>query len=174
MRKKAQFAGRTIIWIATIVIGSMILVFGFRYLTQTKETACLAKSTIFKKDLIPDIELAQNQPGSVLERDYGVPCDIEKIFFMDKRIMDAVDFSSYSFSGYAEVVDSLQSKVDKNLFLVKNGKVEGSFNAGSVSIDDPYYSCYVTKTGKLKLFLEGKKGETKIVNMDSRLDCTTS
>lgn len=165
--KKAQFFGRPVVWIIAVIMIAMILFFGYRAITKSIQTGCLVQLTLFEKRLISDLESMYNQEGSVVEKDYIVPCGVEKIYFVD--IDKDVSFSSLS--NYPEIMDNVKSGTEKNVFMIKGNKVYDSFSA-DIEIAYPYYDCYITKNGALGLFLEGKAGKTGILKKNNKFDCT--
>lgn len=166
MNKKAQ-AEKLFVWILAIIMAALILFFGYNAVSKTTQTGCMAQLVLFEKSFVSDIESMYTQQGSVAEKNYNVPCGIDRIYFVD--IDKDVSFSPLV--DYPEIMDSLNG-TDKNVFLIKGNEVYRSFSGGDIEIAIPYFDCYITNTGALSLFLEGKKGGTGILKENFRFDCT--
>lgn len=168
MNKKAQVE-RIFVWFLAIIMLALILFFGYNAIAKTTQKGCEAQLILFEKRFTADIESMYAQQGSVVEKSYSVPCGVDRIYFVD--IGRDVSFSSLS--DYPEIMDSLNvTGTGKNVFLIKGGEVYRSFSGGDMEIANPYFDCYITKTGALGLFLEGKAGRTGILKKNDRFDCT--
>jgi len=47
-----------------------------------------------------------------------------------------------------------------------------SFSMGDIHIDWPYYDCYITKNGRIDVWIEGHGDDTKFLKIDDQFDCT--
>lgn len=161
---------KTVILVVALILTLLVFIFGYKGVAKTAQTGCLAQLNSFEKNFLGDVESLYTQSGSVIEKKYGVPCGVEKIYFVD--ITKEVSFSSLG--DFPEMVDSIHSGVQKNVFLIKGGKVYDSFYGGDIDVENPYFDCYDTKAGTLNLYLKGKDSSAGILKKDSRFDCTFS
>jgi len=69
-------------------------------------------------------------------------------------------------------MDSIKSKVEKNVFVVKNNKILSSFYAGNLDIEFPNYICFLPKFGKIDFIVEGKGTSVSVVGGCLQPECT--
>ncbi len=157
--------------IAIIIV--LISYFGYKGFSKISGTTCRSELALFEKDLQVAARGISSQTGSVEEKKYKVPCKAERIYFVDLSAFATLgDESLELLEEYAEMEDSVRSGAKKNVFLIKNNEIIDTFEMGDLNIGPPYYDCYITKTGILDIYLEGKKGEAGILKKDEKFDCT--
>ena len=161
-----------ILIIAIIVV--LTFYFGYRGISRISETSCKSGLALLEKDLQTAVNAMASQTGSVEEKEYKVPCDIGRMYFFDLKAFASLglELPFEPFLSYPQIKDSIEAKVEHNVFLVKDNKITNAFYIGDIKIGPPYYDCYITKYGNLDLYLEGKKGKTGILKKDAKFDCT--
>ncbi|MBL7056212.1 hypothetical protein ISS07_04830, partial [Candidatus Woesearchaeota archaeon] len=149
MKKRGQ-GGEAIKY---LIISSMIIVislFGYSVFDKIRDKTCnseLAKFEIDLRDLDKQVKF-----GSAEEFQRVVPCNADKIYFVD---LDS-DIDMELLDDEPLLRDSISSKAQKNVFLMKKGKILDSFYAGNLGLSYPNFMCLVPRTGKIDFFLEGK------------------
>ena len=166
MKKRGQIGGEAIKYILIALVIILIQFMGYKLFTTLREKQCqteLAKFEIDLKDLYKGIEF-----GSVNERKYDAPCNVDKIYFieLDKDVPLSI------FNKLPIIKDSLKSKVKKNVFLVKNNKLVRSFYAGNLDFEYPYYTCLIPRSNEINFFLEGRGLKVKIIPGCAQPECT--
>ncbi len=153
---KAQLIGQVFIYVITIVLVAFILVYGYKAITTFKEKAEQVSFIQFKNDMQNTVEVLSLDFGSVKIKEFTVPDDIDNVCF----VKNFPSMPTLSNTKYPIIEDSVNSGVDKNVFLVGKG-VEESFNAGKISIDGNFL-CVSALGDIIKLRMEGKGDHTLI------------
>ena len=152
--KKAQL-GQIIVYLLAIVIASMVLVFGYRVVVGLRQQAEQTSFLNFQKSLEADIKSIYFDYGSVKKVSYSVG-GYKEACFAD---LDSI----YIGSAPNIVINSIDSKVKKNVFLV-NDKID-SFYVEKIKLTNPATEnpdCINIVNGKLDIKLTGK-GDSALV-----------
>ena len=150
--------------IAAVII--FVIFFGYGVVQKFIGRACSAEIAQFEIDL-KDLDKAV-KPGSVKEFTTQVPCDADEIYFFDLNKKISLDFLSH----LPLLKDSVESKAEKNIFLVKGDKVISSFYAGNLDISYPNYVCFLPKFEKINFFVEGGGSKAAIFPGCLQPECT--
>lgn len=148
--KKAQIAGEVLKYSLIGVVSVMILIAGYRIVNVVKDRACgteIAKFEIDMSGIDKSLRFGEKE-----EQSHSVPCNVDRIYFFDLSGNANYDFLNES----PLMLDAVKSG-SKNIFLIKDGEVKSSFNAGSLKIGQPYYICLVPKFGNVHFSVEGGK-----------------
>ena len=164
MKKRGQ--GEVIKYFIIAIIIIVITFFGYNVITKITEKACNAEIAKFEIDL-KNIDKSIKF-GSVKEFTQQVPCDVDEIYFFDLDKDINLDF----LEDIPLIKDSVQSKVEKNIFLLKDNKILNSFYAGNLDIEFPNYICFLPKFEKINFFLEGKGKKASVFSGCLQPECT--
>lgn len=165
MKKRGQLGVVVKQLIISMIIISVIF-FGYRTFTAVRENICnieLAKFEIDLNDLDKTVKF-----GSVNEIIKQVPCQVDEIYFFDLNKDINLDF----IKDLPLIKDSLQSGINENIFLVKDDKVIGSFDAGNLNIGYPNYICFLPRAEKINFFVEGKGTAVSVFSACLQPECT--
>ncbi|HJN56877.1 MAG: hypothetical protein QF436_01995 [Candidatus Woesearchaeota archaeon] len=165
MKKKGQLGDviRHVI-IAFIIVS--VTFFGYSTFAKFKNKACKTEIAKFEIDL-RDIDKTVKY-GSVREIIEQVPCNADEIYFFDLNKDIKLDFLDH----LPLLKDSVQSKAEKNVFIVKDDKIIDSFYAGNLDMDFPNYRCFIPKFDKINFFLEGRGTKATVFPGCFQPECT--
>ena len=149
MLKKGQAHQVIKILIAAVFI-LIIAYFGYKLTSDLIGRTCKTEMARFQTDLRHLDEKVKY--GNVMEFTKQVPCNTEEIYFFDLDQNPNTEF----IREIPLLSDSLESGVNKNVFLMKNDEIIDSFYAGDLNIEYPNYICFLPKFGNINYFLEGK------------------
>ena len=164
--RKAQLIGEIFKYAIVLVLASAVIVMGYRFIGYMKDRACKSELTKFQIDF-SNIDKDMRQGEKEL-RSYSVPCNVDRVYLFDVNKSINPD----SFNGIPIIKDSLKSGSDKNVFLIKEGKVLGLFYAGNMEIDNPYYICFSTVSGRINFFVEGLGKSVKVTSEPEQKLCS--
>ena len=170
MQKKSMIHGKIFGFFLTLIIVGAMLLFAANYLDKIKISFCQKSLILFEQDLKDSVEKMYSRFDSVQEKRLMVPCDIDRIFFIDlDKDMEASFKSLYEFPF---IEDSIKNSVRDNAFFIKDGKLVGSSYIGNIELKEPYFVCSDTSGGTLNLYMSGKGASAEIANTDCGNDCT--
>ena len=153
---KAQLIGQVFIYIITIIIVAFILVYGYRAIFIFKEKADQISFVQLKNDLQNTVEVLSVDFGSVKIRRFTVPENINTVCF----VKTFPSMPTLSGTNYPIIEDSVNSGVNKNVFLVGKN-VEESFFIGKISLDEDLL-CVSAIGNEIELKMEGRGDHTFI------------
>jgi len=166
MKKRGQ--GEVIRYFIIAITILAITFFGYKSLATIKDKTCNAELAKFQIDL-KNLDKTVNF-GSVKEFTYQVPCNSNEILFFDLNQRDKIITSLTNLNPI--ITDSIKSKVEKNVFVVRNSKILSSFYAGNLDIEFPNYICFLPKSGKIDFIVEGKGTSVSVVGGCLQPECT--
>ena len=158
MAKKSQIQANVIIYILAVVIGTAILLFGYKAI---KNMAGMQEDIIkidFKNKFQHEIELKANQFRNVNTLDFVLPKEFKMICMVDH-------FKTEEAKAWAEqnnltmIKNILEDDVAADVFLLKDNVVKDMLYTGALSLDDPL-ECIAINSGYLSLKFEalGRRG----------------
>src|SRR3989344_4668884 len=165
-RKKKGQLGHVIIYLfvaLSIVAGSL---FGYKAVASVLEKKCQVEISDFASDL-ENLEEGVHY-GSVEERSLFSPCDVDGIYFVDLE----KEINLNAFDNLPVIKDMLRSGFKRNLFLVKENELKGSFYASNFELGYPYFKCLAPWNDKINFFLEGRGAAVDIIPGCSQPECT--
>ncbi|MBI2208484.1 DUF4215 domain-containing protein [Candidatus Woesearchaeota archaeon] len=165
MGKRGQ-GGEAVKYIVIAAVIIFVTLFGFGVVQKVRDKTCNAEIAQFEISL-KNLDKAAKY-GSVKEFTEQVPCGADEIYFFDLSKDINLDFLNY----LPLLKDSVESKAEKNVFLVKDNELMGSFYAGNLDIGFPNYICFLPKSGKINFFLEGKGTEAAVFPGCLQPECT--
>lgn len=146
---KAQIYGQILIYVLTIMVVSLILVYGYSAVQNFKKRAEDVSCLKMKNDVQNAVEGMSGDFGSVKRKDiqlcagYSEACFVES--FENPNLPGSID---------PIIKDSVLSGTGRNVFLVDN-MARDSFSAGRISVE-PDVLCIRAVNSKISLRLEGK------------------
>lgn len=159
MSKRGQISTVFIYLFAAIVI-ILILILGYRYISNAKESIVKTDLFMLKEDLTSDINAISSDFGSSKTVSYSLPRQTELCLFdLDKK--DEI-LSNAQINSYPLIKDSIESNVNKNTFVVSSSVFE-SYYIGDIEIDEPYFECLKPIAGKVSFVIEGAGSKALIL-----------
>lgn len=153
---KGQMIGQVFIYIITLILISFLLFYGYRAISSFKEKADKVSYIQFKNDMENTIEALSLDFGSVKVRQFTVPANINIVCF----VRNFPGMPGLSDTKYPLIEDSVNSGLDKNVFLISDN-VEESFFTGKISPTEDLF-CVPAIEGKIELRMEGMGDHTSI------------
>jgi len=145
--KKGQIQSKIFILILALIIGGMIILFGYNAIKEMNEKGDRAAVIRFTTKLSEDVTSLSSEPGSVKTEKYGFPSSFDRICFVDlQQIQDLTYLNSYPL-----IKDSVKSQAEANIFFLKDNTMETAYIEG-LRLGDPYFNCVDSgKTVKVKM-----------------------
>lgn len=174
--KKGIAIGQVFIFMVAGIIFALILIFGYRSLSQFMESGEKVEFTQFKTDLESSIKKIYTEYGSARKEDFYPPPKYEQICFVD---MDAsydpgmCDFDPLACDVWQEAQEvrfdergeriSGYESVEANVFLQPLAPVPIKVYKISIAPEEGKdYLCLEIKRGSFSLYLEGKGDHTQL------------
>lgn len=133
--KKSQLYSQIFIYILTLVLISLILVYGYKYINDFKKRAEKLSCLKFEKDMQNSIQLLLSDFGSVKRKELKLCSGYKQICFVETFRQFNRNFPTSNVDPIDPLIlDSVQSGTEKNVFLVGNTAKE-SFYAGKISLE---------------------------------------
>ena len=157
---KSQMIGQVFIYILAVVLIGFILIYGYNAITTFIEKSNQISFAKLKNDLSNIVEIVSPYYGSVKIRSFEVP-GYNKVCFVKNYGGFPVPIPFSLFDDYPIMKDSVQSKVKKNVFLIKK-RTEESFFIGDITIDEDNdgieddIMCIQIIRNRIKIKFEGK------------------
>ena len=164
--KKSQIIGEVFKYALIGVFSVIVLIAGYKMVGVVKEKACnteIAKLEIDMRNIDKSLRFGTKELQS-----YDVPCKVDQIYFFDLN----KNIEPENFKEIPLIKDTLKSRGNNNVFLVKEGEVKRSFYAGNLEMAYPYYICFKPKFDKISLFIEGAGKTAKIASSCEQPECT--
>ncbi len=165
---KAQVYGQALVYIFTLVLVSIILVYGYNAIVNFRGRASQVSFLKFKNGLTNSMEEMASQYESLKEKAFSLPEGIKKVCFVETY--DALDITAIGASTSVDAIlkDSVQTETQpnpgnlikiKNIFLIDD-TVKNSFNVpvkmmvANDPVDDVY--CLDAVGGRITVKIKGK------------------
>lgn len=148
--------GQIFIYVITIVLVGFLLFYGYNAITGFKDKADQVSYIQFKNSLQNTAEVLSLDYGSVKVKEFVVPDSIVEVCV----VRNFPELPTLANTNYPIIEDSVNSKVDKNIFLVGK-EVEDSFIIPKVYLEEDM-KCFEVIGNKMKLKLEGRGDHTII------------
>ena len=147
--RKSQLYGQIFVYVLTIILISLILVYGYKSIQDFKNRAEQVACFKFKNDLQNTVESALSDYGIIKRKDiqlcnnYNMVCFVETYEIINlPNDIDPI------------IKDSIKSNTGRNVFLVKNIARE-SFYAGKISVEPEDVLCINATNNQITLRFEG-------------------
>ena len=76
------------------------------------------------------------------------------------------------FDKFPLIQDSIASKLNKNVFLVKGDEVKRSLYSGNLELSYPYFECLMPMNERIDFFLEGKGRAVEVIPGCEQAECS--
>jgi hypothetical protein len=153
---KAQIQGQIFIYILSVVVVTLVLMYGYRAIRGFNQQAQMIDILEFKTTLQNEIDGIRSDWGSVKTLQIKVPNDYKEVCFVDLNKGGIINAS------YPLIADSVNSGVKQNLFLVRN-LGEESFYLGNITLAGPANMvCKSSVQGKTQVILAGRGDHVEI------------
>lgn len=154
--KKSQLYSQIFIYVLTIVLISLILVYGYNAVRNFKERGEQVCKLKLKNELQNSIKSISSDFGTVRRKDIQLCENYNEVCFVET--FEKIDNKRNPLSNVPItdpiIIDSINSYTNKNTFLVDKIAKE-SFYAGNISVELDVL-CIEAKNNRLSLRLEGK------------------
>jgi len=159
--KRGQLSGNVFIYVFSIIVIALILIFGYNYIFTTKENIVKTDLILLNNKLTSDIVAMSSDFGSSKKVSYSIPSQTELCLFdLDKK-NEILNKLPTNFDPL--IKDSLQSNVNKNTFVF-GGSIFESYYIGNIEIDGPYFICFKPIAGKVSFVIEGAGNKVLIIS----------
>jgi hypothetical protein len=153
---RAQMIGQILIYVVAVVLVGLILAYGYNAIITIKNSAEQVSFIQFEKELSSVVETISPDYNSVKIRGFEVPSGYTKVCF----VKNYGGFPTLSGTGYPMLEDSVNEKVQKNVFLIKPNANMKSIFIGDISVEDESGDadiiCLKTINHQIKLKFMGK------------------
>lgn len=157
--KRGQLSGNVLIYAFSLVLIAVILVIGYKYFIESKETMAQTDLILLKSKLTSDIRSISQDYGSSKKVSYSLPSSAELCLFdLDKK----GQIPENELINYPLIKDSINSDVKKNAFVLSPSIFE-SYYIGNLEINDPYFNCFKPVAGKVTFVVEGAGNKALIL-----------
>lgn len=162
MSKTAQNIGQIFIYTLAILIVGVILIFGYKAVTDFRDRADSITLIQFQRSIESSIKSIANQYGTLKTKEFALSNEYREVCFVRNFEISYGSLPLDSIFGkYPIILDAIdpQSGPIKNIFLIKNNKeVAESFDIGKIVVDDAGnpFKCFVVQSSMLKIKIEGK------------------
>lgn len=133
--KNSQLYGQIFTYILTIILVSVILLYGYRAVQEFRNRAEQASCLKLRNDLSSAIEGLIGDFGSVKRKDIQLCSGYAQMCFVETFDLTGVTIRKYILLTKLDpiILDSIRSETDKNTFLVGPAGRE-SFYSGNISV----------------------------------------
>ncbi len=151
--KKGQIQGQVFIYILTLIITGMILIYGYNAIKSINERAIQVELVNFKTTIKSDFEKMSSDYGSVKTMSYNVPSKLKEICFYQKDVSEPENPSESININNPLIKDSIKD-TDNNVFLVMGNAIE-PMELSRIEVSEGQILCININSNRLKLKLEG-------------------
>jgi len=152
--KKAQIHGQVFIYVLTLIITGMILIYGYNAITGISKKAEQVELANFKTTIKSDFEKMSSDYGSVKTMSYNVPSKLKEICFYQEG--EEPMFHAMPDDLNPLIKDSIIDETGSNVFLIIGDAIE-PLELSRLEIKNEGYNllCIKISSNILKLRLEG-------------------
>ena len=154
---KSQMIGQIFIYVLAVILIGFILIYGYNAITTFREKSEQVFFVKLKNDLSNMVEIISPDYGSVKIRNFEVS-GYNKVCF----VKNFPDFPpTLSGTGYPIMEDSVNDKVERNVFLIKDGTIEALL-IGDITVDkdndgiEDDIICIRVVSNRIEIKFEGK------------------
>jgi len=156
-KRKAQSPGQVIIYVLSLIMISLIFVYGYNAVKDFRVRADQVAYIKLKTDLQAAAKAISTDYGSVKRESFPLPGKYTEVCFAD---LDSGVYGASNIDEYPIIEDSVNSNVQKNVFMITD-TMEDSFYIGPLQIENNF-KCIPVLKGRLKLEFEGLGDSVKI------------
>lgn len=151
---RAQLAGQIFVYIITILIVGIVLLFGYKSISEFRSKADSVSLLRFQKELEASAKSIKNQFGTVKKKDFTLAEFNEVCFIRNYQVSLAGIDISVKFQDYPLIKDAFESNTGKNVFLLSNKEIGESFNIEDLVVEN-LFQCFDVNNNLLSLTFEG-------------------
>ena len=155
--KRSQITAQIFIYVIAIVLFSFILIYGYNAVKGFKEKSEQISYIKFKTDLVSTVDRISSDYGTLKREGFFIGGEYSRICFVQNH-NPPIDLASKIPD--LIVRNSVESGVEKNVFLFTNGLQE-SFYVGKIIVNNGY-NCTQIINGKAKIEFLGQGDHTVI------------
>lgn len=155
MHKKSQLSSQVFVYALSMIVVSMILIIGYKYLGSINNAIDKSSLLQFQNKLFSDMKNTGKEFGSEKKIEYSLPKNVESVCFADLSKKEQI-LSTKLIDFYPLMVDSIKSGLQKNIFFAGSSGIVSFYSKEFVVDEYPYIKCFSNKDGKIELALEGK------------------
>lgn len=163
--KRAQVQTQILMYVLAVIVGTMILVFGYNAVRGFLSTQDDVDTLQFKTELQTHIDVKASQYRTVNVFDYSVPSRFTSVCFADHTMRAGFDNQPKITDSYILENTIKDAFLPMDVFLLEDGLVTDMFHVGSIALrtaDDSAKSadCFDIVDGYMQLRLEalGRQG----------------
>jgi hypothetical protein len=157
--KRGQLSDNILTYAFSLVLIAVILVIGYRYFNESKETMTQTDLILLKSKLTSDIRSISQDYGSSKKVSYSLPSSAELCLLdLDKK----GQIPENELINYPLIKDSINSDVKKNAFVLSDSIFE-SYYIGDIEIDKHFFKCLKPVAGKVSFIIEGAGNKALIL-----------
>ena len=150
--KKAQLYGQVFIYALTLVLISVVLVYGYSAIKNFRQKTEDIVAIKFQRDLRNSVESITNDYGSVSRKEFQLNgatkiCFVESFETFDRN-------NPISNTPLDNIIENSISGTDNNIFIIEKS-LKNAFFAGRISVDNDVL-CIKPNNNRIILRLEGK------------------
>lgn len=159
IKKRGQLSRNIIVYSVSILLIVIILVIGYRYFNESKETMTQTDMILLKTKLTSDIRSVSQDYGSSKKVSYSLPSSAE-LCFVDLENKEQIPGNELI--NYPLIKDSIQSNTKKNAFVLSDAIFE-SYYIGNIKIENSFFKCLKPSRGKVSFVIEGAGNKALII-----------
>jgi hypothetical protein len=156
--KSGQIAGQVFVYIFIVILVGAIIIFGAKAIQNMSKKSDQAAIIRFKAEISNNINSMLGDTGSSKTLKYNLPSAYEEVCFVDIKNIDPDDISLYPM-----IVNSIESDVQPNVFLLTKDKVDTVFIENFELSEFPYFTCVRSKSGMVQIKMEGMGSAVNII-----------
>ncbi len=154
MKKKAEVSSQVFTYILSAIIIGIILLVGYKGITTVMSVTSKAPIDDFKSDFSSTVSKMARDYGSIKKYEFSLPDQIKDICFIDS-MNDNNEFDiDSSIAGNSFIKYNIEDNVQKNVFLINEGKIEDSFYVEDLNVFSDYLC--IENSGLMYVWFEGK------------------
>ena len=163
--------GQIFIYILSLVLITFVLIFGYNAITSFRQGSEKVLSVRFQSDLSNMVEIISPDYGSVKIKSFELPSGFNQVCFVKNYNSTAttkdqafpnlpptnLTYLDLPTAAYTIIKGSVDSKIKKNTFLIKDNTVGEDIFIGNIDVDaNDEILCLTAVSRNIKLKFEGK------------------
>ena len=156
--RAGQIAGQVFIYIITLVVVAVILIFGYRSISTFKNKTDEVGALQFKQQLESSIKSISGQFGTLKVKEFELNSQYKELCFVNNYDFDTHADLNAQFADYPLILDSFSNnQPTSNAFLIlKDRSVAESYTLGKVAPSAGNFECFPFNRSVVTLHIEGK------------------
>jgi hypothetical protein len=168
MNQKGEISSQVFTYILAAIIVGLILLVGYKGITTVLSVTSKAPIDDFRSDFTSTVNKMARDFGSIKKYEFSLPSQIEEVCFIDS-MNDENKFDIPSSAAKNSFIKySIDDNVQKNVFLIKEGKIEESFYVDDLNVVTDYLC--IENSGLMYAWFEGK-GRKACMKKEQTVQC---